>query len=318
MTQVALSVEAESEGLRLDQFLAQKLSSFSRARVQKWLRSGLVLVNDLVRPAHYRVKAGDRLTCTMPEVQPWHLAPEEIPLEILYEDDDLVVLNKPAGLTVHPGAGQRRGTLVNALLHHCPDLQGIGEVQRPGLVHRLDKDTSGAMVVAKTEFALQFFLRQFKDRQVDKKYLALVWDRLAESQGEIKTTIGRHPTQRHKMSANARGGREAATSWQRLREYPGPLSLLELTLHTGRTHQIRVHLTSLGHPVVGDKVYGGGERRLLTLPQELRPLSSLVHRQLLHAWKLRLKHPRRDEDLTLTAPLPGDFQSVLDYLAGLP
>jgi 23S rRNA pseudouridine1911/1915/1917 synthase len=317
MTQVALSIGAEDEGLRLDQLLAQKLASFSRARVQKWIRSGLVRVNDQERPANYRVRAGDRLTCSPPEVQPWHLAPEAIPLEILYEDEDLVVLNKPAGLTVHPGAGQRHGTLVNALLHHCPNLQGIGDVQRPGLVHRLDKDTSGVMVVAKTEYAHQFFLKQFKDRQVDKKYLALVWGRMTESRGEIRTNIGRHPTQRHKMTVTGRGGREAATSWHRLEEYPGPLSLLELTLHTGRTHQIRVHLTSGGHPVVGDKVYGGGDKRLLTLPSAMRPLNSLVFRQLLHAWTLRLKHPRRDEDLTLTAPLPEDFQLVLDYLSGL-
>ena len=152
MTQVALSIEAEDQGLRLDQLLAQKLSSFSRARVQKWIRCGLVRVNDLERPANYRVRAGDQLICTIPEVQPWHLAPEAIPLDILYEDDDLVVLNKPPGLTVHPGAGQRHGTLVNALLHHCPNLEGIGDVQRPGLVHRLDKDTSGVMVVAKTAY----------------------------------------------------------------------------------------------------------------------------------------------------------------------
>ena len=318
MNQVALSIEAEDQGLRLDQLLAQKLPSLSRARVQKWIRSGLVRVNDLDRPADYRVRAGDQLICTIPAVQPWHLAPESIPLEILYEDDDLVVLNKPSGLTVHPGAGQRHGTLVNALLHHCPNLEGIGDVQRPGLVHRLDKDTSGVIVVAKTAMAHQFFLTQFKDRLVDKRYLALVWGRLAESQGEIKTAIGRHPTLRHKMAVTTRGGRESATSWRRVQEYHGPLTLLELTLHTGRTHQIRVHMTSLGHPVVGDSMYGGGEKRLLALPPEMRQLNSLVYRQLLHAWKLRFKHPRRDEELTLTAPLPEDFQTVLDFLADRP
>jgi 23S rRNA pseudouridine1911/1915/1917 synthase len=315
MTQVALSIEAEDQGVRLDQLLAQKLPSFSRARVQKWIKSGLVLVNDLERPANYRVRVGDQLICVIPEVQPWHLTPESIPLDILYEDDDLVVLNKPPGLTVHPGAGQSNGTLVNALLHHCPNLEGIGDVQRPGLVHRLDKDTSGVMVVAKTEMAHQFFLKQFKDRHVDKRYLALVWGRMTESQGEIKTQIGRHPTQRHKMAVTTRRAREASTSWRRLQEYPGPLSLLELTLHTGRTHQIRVHLSSMGHPVVGDKTYGGGEKRLLTLAPETSQLGSMVCRQLLHAWKLRFRHPRRDEELTLSAPLPEDFQAVLDFLA---
>lgn len=318
MTQVALSVASEDQGARLDQLLAQKLPPFSRARVQKWIRSGLVRVNDLESSPNYRVRAGDRLTCTIPEAQPWHLAPEAIPLDILYEDDDLVVLNKPPGLTVHPGAGQADGTLVNALLHHCPDLEGIGDVQRPGLVHRLDKDTSGAMVVAKTEPALQFFLQQFKDRLVDKKYLALVCGRMAEDRGEIKTRIGRHPTLRHKMAVTSRGARDAATSWRRLEEYPGPLSLLEVTLHTGRTHQIRVHLAAGGHPVAGDKIYGGSEKRLLTLSPETRPLSALVGRQLLHAWKLRFRHPRRDEELQLTAPLPEDFQAVLDFLADLP
>lgn len=318
MTLVAWRIEAEDQGVRLDQFLVQKLASFSRARVQKWIKTGLVRVNDLERPANYRVRPGDHLSLTIPEVKPWHLAPEALPLDILYEDDDLVVLNKPPGLAVHPGAGRSRGTLVNALLHHCPDLEGIGDVQRPGLVHRLDKDTSGVMVVAKTAVAHQSFLKQFKDRTVDKKYLALVFGRLPEPSGDIKTKIGRHPTQRHKMSTLVRVGREAATSWRQMQSYPGPLTLLELSLHTGRTHQIRVHLSTLGHPVVGDSLYGGGERRFLALAPELRSLGALVSRQLLHAWKLTFKHPRRYEDLTLTAPLPGDFQGVLDYLATLP
>lgn len=317
MTHVALNIEAGDEGLRLDQLLAQKLATFSRARVQKWIRSGLVRVNDLERSANYRVRAGDQLSCTIPAVQPWHLAPEAIPLDIIYEDDDLVVINKPSGLTVHPGAGHRDGTLVNALLHHCPNLEGIGDVQRPGLVHRLDKDTSGVMVVAKTAVAHQFFLQQFKDRLVDKRYVALVWGRVPENQGEITTEIGRHPSQRHKMAVTTRRGRQAATSWQRLQDYPGPLSLLEIRLHTGRTHQIRVHMTSWGHPVVGDKVYGGGEKRLLSLPPDMRQLGSLVDRQLLHAWKLRLRHPRGHGELSLTAPIPEDFQTVLDFLAGL-
>jgi 23S rRNA pseudouridine1911/1915/1917 synthase len=315
MNQVALSIESGDEGTRLDQFLAQKLADYSRARVQKWIRSGLVQVNDLAQPANYRVRPGDRLVCTIPAVQPWHLTPEAMPLCILYEDDDLVVLNKPPGLTVHPGAGQCRGTLVNALLHHCPDLEGIGDVQRPGLVHRLDKDTSGIMVVAKTALAHQFLLHQFQARKVDKRYLALVWGGFPERRGESKEPIGRHPTLRHKMAITTRGGRDAATSWERQQEYPGPLTLLELTLHTGRTHQIRVHLASSGHPVVGDKVYGGGEKRLLSLPPAMEPLRFLVQRQMLHAFKLRFQHPRRDEVIALTASLPQDFQTVLDFLA---
>ena len=315
--QVALSIDAGDEGVRLDQFLTQQLNSISRTRVQKWIRSGLVRVNDQERSANYRLRTGDRLLCTIPAARPWHLSPEAIPLDILYEDDELVVLNKPPGLTVHPGAGKTGGTLVNALLHHCPDLQGIGDVQRPGLVHRLDKDTSGVMVVAKTGAAHQFLLAQFKDRQVEKKYLALVWGTFDAGRGDIDAAIGRHPTQRHKMTVTIRGGRQAATSWRRRQEYAGSLTLLELVLHTGRTHQIRVHLSSLGHPVVGDKVYGGGDKRLLTLPPALKPLNSLVCRQLLHAWKLVIKHPHRQEALTITAPVPGDFAGVLKFLADL-
>jgi 23S rRNA pseudouridine1911/1915/1917 synthase len=314
---VSLSIEAGDEGSRLDQFLAQKLTSISRARVQKWIRSGLVRVNNQERSANYRLRSGDQLVCTIPAVQPWHLTPESIPLEILYEDDDLVALNKPPGLTVHPGAGKTDGTLVNALLYHCPDLQGIGDVQRPGLVHRLDKDTSGVMVVAKTQSAHQFLLAQFKDRQVQKKYLALVWGTFDAGQGNIDAAIGRHPTQRHKMTVTTRGGRQASTSWRRLEEYAGLLTLLELILHTGRTHQIRVHLSSLGHPVLGDNIYGGGEKRLLTLPVVMRQLTSLVGRQLLHAWKLVIKHPCRNEDLTIIAPVPTDFEGVLKFLANL-
>jgi len=315
MTQVALCSGAEDQGSRLDQFLVQKLPSFSRARVQKWIRSGLVRVNDQERSANYRLRPGDRLVCTIPEVQPWHLAPEAIPLDILHEDEDLVVLNKPPGLTVHPGAGQTTGTLVNALLHHCPDLQGIGDVQRPGLVHRLDKDTSGIIIVAKTEAAHRFLLGEFKDRRVDKKYLALVWGRLPEKQGDIRTQIGRHPSQRYKMAVIPRGGRAAATSWRRLREYAGPLTLLELTLHTGRTHQIRVHLSSLGHPVLGDSLYGGGPKRFQGLGPAWGDLGFLVSRQMLHAWRLQFQHPRGRAEVTLTAPLPEDFRAVLHYLA---
>jgi 23S rRNA pseudouridine1911/1915/1917 synthase len=314
MTQEAWHVSTAEAGTRLDQFLAQKLPSHSRAKVQQWIKQGLVQVNDLVRPARYRLKAGDYLTCTPPEVQPWHLAPAPLALEIIFEDQDLLILNKPPGLTVHPGAGQQEGTLAQALLYHCPDLQGIGEVQRPGLVHRLDKDTSGIMVVAKTLPALQHLQGQFQARQVDKRYLALVHGLLAEACGTIDLGIGRHPTQRHKMAVIGRRRRPASTSWQRRQEFCGCLSLLELTLHTGRTHQIRVHLAALGHPVVGDKVYGGGERRLADLPPELQPLRDLATRQLLHSWSLQFRHPRTGLPMRWEAPLPADFQAALSFL----
>jgi len=317
MPPITLTIAAPEQGQRLDQVLAQRLGDYTRSRLQKWIKSGGVTVNDLTRPANYRVRAGDRLQVIIPAVQPSPLVPEAVPLDILYEDQDLLVLNKPAGLTVHPGAGCPRGTLVHALLHHCPDLGEVGDVARPGLVHRLDKDTSGVMVAAKTAAAHVALQRQFKARQVAKTYLALAWGRLPGPRGEIVQPIGRHPQQRHKMSVGARRGREAHTSWRLRQVYPGPLSLLEVTLHTGRTHQIRVHLAAAGHPVAGDQVYGGGARRLASVSLEVQPLASLVTRQLLHAWKLAFDHPRTGARLTLTAPLPADFQAALDFLEQL-
>lgn len=314
MTPEAWLVSATDQGTRLDQFLTQQVTSCSRAQVQQWIKRGLVRVNEVVRPANYRVKAGEMVSCNRPAVEPWHLVPEAIPLDILYEDAELLVLHKPPGLPVHPGAGQRQGTLANALIYHCPDLTGIGDVQRPGLVHRLDKDTSGVMVVAKTAAALQQLQRQFQERRVDKRYLALVWGHWPEAYGLIELEIGRHPSQRHKMAVVGKRRRQASTSWWRRQELPGPCTLLELQIHTGRTHQIRVHLAAAGHPVVGDKVYGGGEKRLASLPPELQALKPLVTRQLLHAWKLTLAHPSSGAVLTWEAPLPPDFQQVLDFL----
>ncbi|MBW1917136.1 MAG: RluA family pseudouridine synthase [Deltaproteobacteria bacterium] len=314
MTRVALTVAAAEQGLRLDQILTRHLLNISRARLQKWIKSGLVQVNEASRPADYRVQSGDRLVVEMPAPEKSSLVPEPIPLDILFEDQDLLVINKPPGLVVHPGAGHRTGTLVHAILHHCPNLTGVGDVQRPGLVHRLDKETSGLMIVAKTDLAHQSLVSQFKQRQLSKFYLALVWGHLSEPHGEIVETIGRHPRVRQKMSVHARRGREAHTSWRRLQHYPGPLALVELQLHTGRTHQIRVHLAAIGHPVVGDRTYGGGARRLSSLPAMLSRLKTLVSRQLLHAWKLTLNHPRTGKSLTLEAELPTDFRAVVDFL----
>lgn len=314
MTRITLTVESAEEGQRLDQVLARRLQPVSRSRLQKWVKAGLVRVNEGSQPVDYRVRGGDRLSLEIPEPQKPDLPPEPIPLAVVYEDRELIVINKPPGLVVHPGAGHQTGTLVHALIHHCPDLTGIGDVQRPGLVHRLDKDTSGILVVAKTEAAHQALVSQFKGRQVRKLYVALAWGHFPESHGEIVTAVGRHPRERHKMSVHARRGREARTSWRRLQEYPGPLSLLEVELHTGRTHQIRVHLAALGHPVVGDQTYGGGARRLASLPAALQELKPLVQRQLLHAWKLDFTHPRRGDRLCLEAPLPSDFQAVVDFL----
>lgn len=302
-------------GARLDQFLAQSLG-WSRARLQKLLKAGLVTIDGEARAASYRVRAGETVTVQVPEPSPSPLTPEPLALNIVFEDRDLLVLNKPPGLVVHPGAGHRQGTLLNALLHHCPELKEIGEVSRPGLVHRLDKDTSGLLVVAKTSLAHQSLVSQFAARETRKQYLALVWGLLSEPEGRIDKDIGRHPTARQRMSVQARRGKTAVTRWRVLQEFPGPLTLLELSPETGRTHQLRVHLASEGHPVLGDATYGGGVSRLAGHPK-LTGLKPLVHRQLLHAWRLAVTHPRTGERLYWEAPLPEDFQVVVDFLENL-
>jgi 23S rRNA pseudouridine1911/1915/1917 synthase len=312
---LAFTVTDPGTGARLDQYLAQNLG-WSRARLQKLLKTDRVLVNGRPRPASYRVRPGDGVVVTVPPPEPTHLAAEPLPLEILFEDQDLLVVNKPPGLVVHPGAGHRQGTLLNALVHHCPELKDIGEVSRPGLVHRLDKDTSGLLVVAKTALAHTGLVAQFQVHAITKIYQALVWGRLPEAAGRIEKEVGRHPTARQKMSVHARRGKPAITFWRVLQEFPGPLTLVELSPQTGRTHQLRVHLASEGHPVLGDATYGGGVSRLAGHPG-LVGLKGLVHRQLLHAWRLGITHPRTGEKLTWEAPLPEDFQGVLDKLEKL-
>jgi 23S rRNA pseudouridine1911/1915/1917 synthase len=308
-------VEAGQSGSRLDQFLAQSLG-WTRARLQKLVKSGRVLVNGEPRPASYRMRPGDTVMVSVPPPSPSHLTPEALPLTILFEDRDLLVVNKPPHLVVHPGAGHRQGTLLNALVHHCPDLKDIGEVSRPGLVHRLDKDTSGLIVVAKTALAHAALVAQFQAHTIAKIYQALVWGRLAEVEGRIEKAVGRHPTARQKMSVHARRGKNAITCWRVVQEFPGPLTRVELTPQTGRTHQLRVHLASLGHPVLGDATYGGGVSRLTGQPR-LAGLKPLVHRQLLHAWRLGITHPRSGEAMTWEAPLPEDFQAVVDKLGNI-
>ncbi len=308
-------VSEPDQGSRLDQFLANH-TEFSRARLARWLKAGQVLVNDRSQPASYRVRVGDRLSLTVPPPEPSGLAPEALPLDIVFEDQDLILVNKPPGLVVHPAPGHRGGTLLNALLHHCPNLAQVGDISRPGLVHRLDKDTSGVLVAAKNSQAHASLVRQFHDRQVDKTYVALVWGRFAQRKGEIDQEVGRHPSQRQKMSVHPRRGKPAVTSWRVLAEYPGPVTLLELSPKTGRTHQLRVHLAALGHPIVGDATYGGGAARLKGNPL-LKGLRPLVTRQLLHARSLRFTHPRSGAPISGEAPLPEDFQAVVHFLSGI-
>jgi 23S rRNA pseudouridine1911/1915/1917 synthase len=279
------------QGTRLDHFLAEKLAELSRSRVQSLVKDGHILLNNVATRSSAKLKNGDQISITIPAPVSTAIVAEEIPLAILFEDVELIVLNKPPGLVVHPAVGNESGTLVNALLHHCHDLSGIGGEQRPGIVHRLDKDTSGCLVVAKNDHAHQQLSQQFAGRTIEKIYLALVASVPRQKRGSIHAPIGRHPVNRQKMAVVERG-RAAHTDYEVLQEFADGTALIACTLHTGRTHQIRVHLQHLGHPLLGDAVYG-------------RPRG--YPRQMLHAWKLGFDHPRTGERLRFTAPIPPDF-----------
>ncbi|MBI4572809.1 MAG: RluA family pseudouridine synthase [candidate division NC10 bacterium] len=303
-------VSPAQAGERLDVFLAVA-SGLTRARVQRLNADGHVRVaGRQVKPRH-RVSAGERVELRIPPATPLLLIPEAIPLDILLEDGDLLVLNKPPGLVVHPGAGRSTGTLVHALLAHCRSLPGIGGVERPGIVHRLDRDTSGVLVVAKTEAAHQSLSRQFKMRVVKKRYLALVHGEVRQDSGRVEAAIGRREHDRKRMGVRERGGREARTVYHVVRRLAG-MTLLALDLETGRTHQIRVHLAHIGHPVVGDQIYGGRRERRRAASDAAR-----TARQMLHAWRLGFQHPRSGAWVEFTAPIPADFQRLAGPLPGL-
>jgi 23S rRNA pseudouridine1911/1915/1917 synthase len=282
---------------RLDRFLASQLSGYSRARLQRLIRARFVRLNGQAARPRDLVRSGDEIELTEPPLEKIDNQPEHIPLEIFFEDNDLIVINKPASLVVHPGAGHREHTLVNALLHHCPNLSGIGGKERPGIVHRLDKETSGCLVIAKNDQAHQGLAIQFATRSVEKIYLAIVAGELRKTAGVIEEKIGRHPVDRQRMSTTSSRGRVAKTEYRVIRS-ASDMSLVECQLHTGRTHQIRVHLHHLGHPVLGDKVYA---------PK----LAKDYPRQMLHAWKLGFQHPRTGEWKSFAAPLPKDFTDTM-------
>ncbi len=305
-----LAVKPEEAGTRLDAFLAIRLPDMSRSRLARLVRSGKVLVNGAASKPSAPVVPGQDVVVRIPEAEPADLVPENIPLDVLYEDPDLIVVNKPPGMVAHPGPGHGAGTLVHALLAHCPDLSGVGGVARPGIVHRLDKDTSGALVAAKNDAAHQSLSRQFKARTIKKTYLALVHGCPAEDTGRISLPVGRHPSDRKKMLASEDvRGREAQTLWRVRERYPDA-ALLEIGLLTGRTHQIRVHMAALGHHVVGDPIYGG-RKRGHKLPDSVRGKVPLPGRQLLHAWRLVFAHPRTGRLLDLEAPIPVDMRAVI-------
>ena len=299
-----LTVPSEAAGQRLDVWLSAQLPELSRARVQALIRSGHITADGRHVKPHHKLAAQAELAVAIPAPAPVALTPEALPLDVLYEDADIIVVNKPAGLVVHPAAGHASGTLVNALLAHCGDLAGIGGELRPGIVHRLDRDTSGAMVVAKHDAAMQHLVAQFKQRRVQKEYMAVVWGVPRARKGRAETLIGRSPHDRKKMSARPATGRPAVTTYEVTEVFP-LAAALRVKIETGRTHQIRVHLAYLGHPVVGDTQYG--RRRQSPWPIE-------VHRQMLHAERLAFVHPRRHQPVAFVAPLPQDMRELLDVL----
>ena len=311
MAAISLEVAADQVGERLDRYLASLVPGQSRSQIQRLIEQGQVSVAGRTAKANLAVKAGDRITVDVPEPAPSTAVAEDIPLTIVYEDPDLVVVDKPAGMVVHPAAGHDSGTLVNALLHRIKDLSGIGGELRPGIVHRLDKGTSGLMVVAKNDHAHESLSRQFAEREVEKEYGALVWG-VVQAGRRIDLPIGRDPNDRQKMSARSRRARHAVTRITRARHYRG-VTLCQVAIQTGRTHQIRVHLSAIGHPIVGDATYGGRKARIAA---DLRPVLSL-ERPFLHAHRLVFTHPTDGRRMEFESPLPQDLQAVLDAIEAL-
>jgi 23S rRNA pseudouridine1911/1915/1917 synthase len=313
-TRQCFKVLAEEKGVRLDVVVSQKYPSLSRSQVKKLIDDGEIQVNEApVSKAGLKLRPGDSVEFVMKEARPSEVTAQDIPLHILYEDRHLLVIDKPVGMVIHPAPGHREGTLVNAILHHCDDLSGIGGVIRPGIVHRLDKETSGVLLVAKNDETHRHLSDQFKAHRVRKTYKALVFGSPREDEGMITLPVGRHPEDRKKMSTKSRRGKEAVTRWRVAGRY-GEVTLMDVDIETGRTHQIRVHLSALGYPVVGDRIYGGAGRLKAVKDAALRARLSAVPRQALHAWRIGFTHPVENREMEFIAPVPGDMQHLLDYL----
>jgi 23S rRNA pseudouridine1911/1915/1917 synthase len=309
---VSFLVYSQDSGKRLDVFLSQKDPALSRSQIKRLIETGKVRVEGRKTKPGLKLRENEMVALTVPEPQKMEVEAEAIPLKVLYEDRHLIVVDKPAGLVVHPGAGNYSGTLVNALLHRCPDLAGIGGVLRPGIVHRLDKDTSGVLVVAKDDPAHRSLSDQFRKHTAERRYMGVVFGQLSE-EGQVDAPVGRHPTQRKKMSARPRKGREARTHWRVLERFQS-FNLAEFRLETGRTHQIRVHLSSIGHPILGDPLYGGRKRLASVEPLLLRQGLQRLKRQALHAASLGFVHPATGEALEFASPLPEDIREAVDLL----
>jgi 23S rRNA pseudouridine1911/1915/1917 synthase len=295
-----ISVELVQTGMRLDQFVALAVPEMSRSAVTAAIRSGSITVDGILKKSSYRLKSGELVRGTVePSAATIEVQPEKIDFPILHEDDHLLVICKPPGVVVHPGAGNRSGTLVSGLVHYCSSITGVGDGARPGIVHRLDKDTSGVMLIAKTDLSHRRLVDAFKSHHIVKEYLALVHGVVAEENGRIVAPIGRHPVQRKKMAVLHDTGRHAASSWQVIATFEKRYSLLKIIIETGRTHQIRVHFAHLGYPVAGDRLYGGVRD------------NHRFCRQMLHAFRLSFPHPVHDEVFTCVAPLWEDFAWVL-------
>jgi 23S rRNA pseudouridine1911/1915/1917 synthase len=303
----------ESDGERLDAFLASRIESLSRSRAVQLIADGHVTVNERIPKKSERVSAGDVVLVSLPAPEPSTVTPEDIPLNIIFQDEDLIVLDKPAGLVVHPAVGHARGTLVNALLHHIKDLSGIGGVMRPGIVHRLDRDTSGLMIVAKNDEAHRALSAALKKRDIRRRYLVAVWGHLAGETAEVDAPIGRSPHDRKKMAVVATG-RSALTRFERLERWKAA-DLLKAELQSGRTHQIRVHLVSIGHAVVGDELYSpAGERGISGPGQKWAwELAKRTPRQFLHAAELAFRHPRTQEVMRFSSELPPDLAGAAEW-----
>jgi len=314
---IDFEVPPDFDGQRLDRFLVSVLADHSRSQLQRLIVDGHITVTTSsgkakIPKSNLQLREGDRIQMDVPEPRPTDVAAEELPLEVLYQDRDVAVINKPAGMVVHPAAGHDSGTLVNALLHHITDLSGVGGELRPGIVHRLDRGTSGIMVVAKNDAAHQELARQFHDREIEKEYIALVWG-VVQAGRRIDAAIGRDPANRQKMSARAKHARNAVTRITRAHHMPA-LTLCQVAIQTGRTHQIRVHLSAIGHPIVGDSLYGGVHRRVLG---DIKAVQRLT-RPFLHSARLVFHHPEDGRRMEFIAPLPEDLMNVLEDLPGWP